>query len=395
MQLQRETKQSIHRDLRRAGDICAILHASDDSLWKCALLRRHARNRQNEFPVVLLWLRETEAFEQAYDGNLFAAAVQIVCRSHLLQPSSLATQKADMNNAFHCEPPFSMLNSIRQDRLYGALQGGAEIIKRPILLRSDGFQHYQAKEGSAGGIYLSPLSVPLFRRKFRSAVLPVSLTPPGMSTKEILKIVVGDILRSSTEGQMASLPDGKKLRALVEAVGYVADYVEISLISDLKGHTAICSRHLCSFKRVDAQAVSTSRYGCSADINSESPAFSRSGMRAMAIRSASFSATDLENVGMEGDEQFSINENPFLRLQAGLMAASKLQKIPRTAEGALVVYGFFDAYRFILVGPDHLLSGIGKNILALCFRILRVSRLQRSAEILVLDALKKNNLSAS
>lgn len=67
-------------------------------------------------------------------------------------------------------------------------------------------------------------------------------------------------------------------------------------------------------------------------------------------------------------------------------------KIPLTEAGNLVVPGIFDAYRSNLVAPDHLLSGLSKNIIDAVYKTLPSNETRLHAEIYISTALKDNGL---
>lgn len=65
-----------------------------------------------------------------------------------------------------------------------------------------------------------------------------------------------------------------------------------------------------------------------------------------------------------------------------------------TDRGEPFVSGLFDAYRSSIVAPDHLLTGLAKNIVTLCFYLLPETELRSQVDLMICSALSENGLVA-
>ena len=63
------------------------------------------------------------------------------------------------------------------------------------------------------------MSLPVERSRNTSSVRIISLTPPGVSTNDVLHFIVPDLVHVRTKGVNGHSPNGTKLRIVVDAIG--------------------------------------------------------------------------------------------------------------------------------------------------------------------------------
>lgn len=94
---------------------------------------------------------------------------------------------------------------------YGILQDGKKYFVDHILLYSDGFSQFRCKKGSSGGAYCLSLNYPPELKRSRERVRVLTVTPPGISSREGLRSVIPDLVHASTRGNYVTAADGERV----------------------------------------------------------------------------------------------------------------------------------------------------------------------------------------
>ena len=251
---------------------------------------------------------------------------------------------------------------------FGTLADGRFYYVYRVLLYCDDFvpRSSMFTKGSVGGCYFLPLSLSLNRRRGRTAVRTIALTPTGVSTNQVLDYIIPDIIQGMTEGFESVDADGTPVTIFIEVVGFIGDYPELSKVTDVMSHAAGKPCTLCIFRHRNLE--DSSNYAYSITIHSCHTSFARSLRKTLALRSATLSADDYRLLGMKTGSVSDINEPgrwPLVKLACEI--DQNRPSIPRTEFNKPVVSPTFDPYTQNVVAPDHLLAGIGKYLVESVF----------------------------
>ena len=109
-----------------------------------------------------------------------------------------------------------------------------------VLLYCDDFQPLSptCQKGSAGGFYMLPLGLLPRDRSTRAATRIIGLTPPGVSTNQVMLHIIPDLVRACVEGIQGRSPGGDEVRIFINVVGFLGDYLESAHGVDFLGHRA-------------------------------------------------------------------------------------------------------------------------------------------------------------
>jgi len=376
-----ESVASKLKNLWRAGDICTLLKTTKlsssvpaSSGFAHLIVHRHLRLRNSYSPYLLAIVPETSAADLSAAYRSFSATV-------------LSVEASPPQHTMRSNP-----RSTNATKSFGTLHDGTPYFIYRILLYCDGFSQYNERKGSAGGVYMIPLNLPCHVRSSRRGVRTISLAPPGVSTNAILHEIIGDIVHHSTHGLSMLDADGNHIRVFLDLVAFIGDYPEITNVLDLLGHNSACPCHLCSFKRIPNHMTEASRYCSTIAVHSLDPAFMRTADRTLVIRDSNISSEESKSIGMK-DASTDTKKSPLFSLHSALNEAFRTTPRPFFSDGSILPYPHFDPYRSCLVAPDHLLSGIAKNVLNMAF-VLLPREYQVLADIHICNALRTNGLVA-
>jgi hypothetical protein len=270
----------------------------------------------------------------------------------------------------------------------GVLSDGRRYVVYRVLLYCDDFQPHVSNSNSYGGCYMLPMGIPPNQRSGFGAVRCLGLSPPQMSSNEILQYIVPDLVKSATTGIQGLDPEGNAVTIFIDVLGYIGDYPGISHALDVLGHAARAPCHLCSFLRKDRTGeAGRNYYGYTSSVHSRSTSFARSMDRMLSVRSSKARDIDLSELGFKPD--FDITNYPLHFLSQQLRVCRN--RIPLTDGGARVVPGIFEPYRSSLVAPDHLLFGLARDILR-AMLIQCTPHMRKHAETLIMKALRAGRL---
>ena len=274
----------------------------------------------------------------------------------------------------------------------GTLQDGTPYVSYRMLLYCDDFRKssFSSTGGSAGGCYFIPLGYAPEQRRTTSAVRLISLTPPGVSTNEVLNFIVEDIIHGTIHGVDAWNPNGIKVKVFLDLVGFIGDYPAAASVIDVVGHVGRAPCTLCSFRRLMLSEASGSRYGYTTKVHANNSGFLRSAERHRFLRESEITDKDANILGMKGKIQTLRRKGPLMEIYERLTNERYL--VPLNSHGYPVVSAQFDPYRCNFVAPDHLLTGLTKDILNTVFLSLPTKELQLQTDIMICAALRQNGL---
>lgn len=232
---------------------------------------------------------------------------------------------------------------------------------------------------SAGGSYFLPLSMPLESRRSTSSVRIISLTPPGVSTNEVLHYVIDDIVNATVNGIIGCTPQAQLVRIFMDVVGFVGDYPASSKTVDLIGHVGSAPCTLCSFRRLPARLAQGSRFRYTTEVHANHFSFLRQAERHNSLIESNVNDNDANRLGLIQNYRVSDHSCTLIYLQQALN--KKLDSIPVTEEGNPVVSGLFDPYSSNIGAPDHLLTGLSKDVLNASYRSLPSNTLRTKTDV--------------
>ena len=272
----------------------------------------------------------------------------------------------------------------------GVLESGEKYVLYRVLLYCDDFQPYSSLQpnGSAGGCYLLPIGLPPRNRRKRSSVRLIALTVPGVSTNAVLNYIVSDILKGATDGIDGYTPADDEVKIFVDVVADVADYSAAAHAIDVIDHVGSATCTHCTIQRADR--YSSSNIGYTVRQHSQNTSSLPSSERYIALREARIDDGDANHLGMSRTSASGVRNRPLLHLTEQLDRARS--EIPRSVPGEKAVSGIFDPYRSNVVASDHLLAGLAKNTLSVCFQNLPTRHMQRVADSPICAGLRENSL---
>ena len=269
----------------------------------------------------------------------------------------------------------------------GYLMDGRRYLTYRALLYCDDFQPHTSKRGSFGGCYMLPLGLAPEERAGYGAVRVLGLTPPGVSSNEVLRAAIPDIVQCTTAGITDIDANGNEVTIFIDIVGYIGDYPAVTHTLDVLGHTSRAPCHLCSFLRNDRSGSKAARYAFTTTVHSRNSSFNRSRGRIESVRKACADTEQLKVLGLKPTAEQ--RDLPLHELSVALAAVRK--DVPLTASGHPVVPSLFDPYQSSMVAPDHLLCGMAQDVLN-AILVVCPPDVRRHAEILILDALRSYNM---
>ena len=363
----------------RTGDFCTLLRPQPDletdELY-CIIVSRFWKAYEGTPSQNVLWVRVlTAPGSQHMPSLLDCFATQTLQgfprKAELIrEPQSIPTRTLSPRNA-------------------GTLQDGSPYLVYRAIIYCDDFKESSStySQSSAGGVYLLPVGMSLKARSSRTAVHVISLTPPGVSTNEVMLDIIPDIVKGAKDGVVGTMPCGRQITIFLDIVGYIAEYPAVAAPIDVLGHVGDSPCTHCSIRKFKQSGASTMGY--TTNIHALNDASVRCGERHNALRHVEFSDRDANFLGMKPTSHVTDRSCPLLALQTRL--SSVQSDIPLNSEGMRVVPAMFDAYLSNLIAPDHLLTGLARNIIDLCFRFLTpVVRIK--ADIFICAALADNGL---
>ena len=185
-------------------------------------------------------------------------------------------------------------------RCTGYLDDGRRYVIYRVLLYCDDFQPHSSTTSSYGGCYMLPMGIPPAQRAGYGAVRCIGLTPPQMSTNEVLQYIVPDLVKCCTTGVQGQDPTGNPVTIFIDVLGFIGDYPAVSHALDVLGHNSRAPCHLCCFVRQDRIGHGKlPYYGYTSEIHSKSTAFSRSVQRMHNVRAEYPNTQDLLALGFK------------------------------------------------------------------------------------------------
>jgi hypothetical protein len=95
-----------------------------------------------------------------------------------------------------------------------------------------------------------PMGIHRAKRAGYGAVRFIGLTPPQMSTNEVLQYIIPDIVKCCTTDVQGQDPAGNPVTIFIDVLRFIGDYPAVSHALDVPGHNSRAPCHLCCFVRL-------------------------------------------------------------------------------------------------------------------------------------------------
>jgi hypothetical protein len=106
---------------------------------------------------------------------------------------------------------------------FGYLHDGRRYVVYGVLLYCDDFKPYASKSGSFLGCYMLPMGIPPSQISGYYSGRYIDLNPPQVSSNEILRYIIQDIVKFSTTGVMGVDPCRNPVTIFIDVLGYIGD----------------------------------------------------------------------------------------------------------------------------------------------------------------------------
>ena len=257
-----------------------------------------------------------------------------------------------------------------QLRDMGFLEDGSRYIVYRFALYMDGFkQHYSNTDTrSVGGCYLLPLGLSLEARRGTGEPRALTLSSSGMDHNTVIRAFMEDICRAATEGVNGIDPYGRSVRIFLDPVTFFADYPAAALCADVLGHTANAYCTHCTV--VKAPSSTGSAFLCTPMKQSRRVGYMRTDARMKSIRESPLHWSVYNKIGMKSRNEEAGASLPLVNLSERLGRANRPEK---ECEGGEITPLMFDSSLSCAAVPDHIFTGLIKNMLLISFTALETN----------------------
>ena len=360
----------------RPGDICSLLSAErhcEIGEYVPLLIHRYWRSHDGMPSITVVWICPSQ-----YGG-----------RGSPPSPHSENGEAYIVNSVQLCK------QGVEENDIRGTqrrLANGTPYFVYRLLLYCDDFQKSSAPQNneSVGGCYFMPLALRPEQRRTTSASRLISLTPPGVSTNDVMHFIVDDLVHGTVCGIWGYTPQGQRVRIFLDVVGFIGDYPASSSVTDVIGHTGRSPCTHCSFRRLHREEAQGSRFGYTTNIHAENSAFLRSAERHKSLRDAGIDSEDATKLGLSQSSIHDVEHWQMNHLSTALQR--QRYRTQMSDKGKPVVTGKLDPYRSNFIAPDHLLTSLAKNVLNTVFQSLHDADLQNRVDLYICAALRRNVL---
>jgi len=208
------------------------------------------------------------------------------------------------------------------------------------------------------GVYIQPLTVSADCKVDSASARVISLVPPGVDLAPVIRRFVKDFTDTLRRAMYVYDANGEKRRVIVDVVNIVGDTLGLNAFLDMKGHNALAFCHRCNFNRI-TKAEHLGNTCMSDGITWGNTMGRRTADRQRAIRASSPPLDVFEYLGM--DEVLTDVHAVLYHWQDELRRCRAV--IPQLSDGRRLVSSEFDPFIGSSIGIDHLLGGMGKDLL--------------------------------
>jgi len=358
------------------GDFCAIVRPERDverSGVLCVFVASIVRYANGRAAERLVWIDTSKAGDDGR-GDLVEIAAATATKMPEWRPGRRQTPTADVDP---------------RTRNVGFLENGERFVVYRIALYADGFKQLKSLSDtrSVGGCYILPLGLPEENRRTSAAARVLTLTPDGQSLNDAMCQIVDDLVQGALQGVEGVDTYGRRVRVFIDTVAFFGDYPAVTATADVMGHTADSFCPLCTVRRRKGNGRSEVLY--TSEIHSRRLGYMRFEERIRAIRAARPRRELRKRLGMRCESSEEAEKLSSVKLSESLRLAGRP---PRTELGEFVVEGTFDSSLSAAAVPDHLLTGLVKNVLTLSFSELSSDEERAEVELRIVSCMGRNGL---
>jgi len=237
---------------------------------------------------------------------------------------------------------------------------------------------------------MMPLGLSLPCRRSTSCVRVLTIAPHGTSVLDAMALFVNDIVKGSTDGVQGMDPFGRRVRIFIDLVGFYGDFPVSSEMCDSMGHVADACCNMCCMRKRKNGPEPPIMY--TTEINSRRAGYMRCDERMYALRESVQIGQLSRILGVRYRSNATASIHPFIRLSNLLRQEGNMN---HTVNGKKVLDTWFDSSFCCAAVPDHLLTGLMKDVLHLCFTSLPSDNDRRVLEQLTIDHIYVNSLPVS
>jgi len=266
----------------------------------------------------------------------------------------------------------------------GKLQNEEPYVIYRFLLYHDGFTISNHNQKTANGVYIIPLQFNTFGRNTTNVGRVLTLSPPNVSPFAVFETIKDDLSRGTTDGFPGIDANGTRRRVFLDLVGILGDTPAINYGLDVKGQSGAAPCHLCSFRKRHIT-------GKLFHFDDEIARGCRSAEERFSFRHIALADSHAQ---LDITQYMGISERANLPIHRMADHLRTLRdQSPTTEHGHRLLPCTLDPYSSAFVTPDHLLTGIAKNCVALAVAVLPpASRLSFQESVLL--ALRRNKVGA-
>ena len=274
----------------------------------------------------------------------------------------------------------------------GFMQNGSRYVVYRVALYMDGFKQTKAQRDtrSVGGCYMLPLGLSLEARRGTGAPRVLTIAPTSVAHNDVLDMLLDDVTRAAVDGVDGTDPYGRPVRIFLDPVSFFGDYPAAALCADVLGHTgnAYCT-HCTVSKRNSPSGASIL---CTPMNNSRRIGYMRTDARIRAIRESHMPQDLCRKIGLKTCDTEASMELPLVKLSSMLRRATAEET---DSEGRSITPLMFDSSQSCATAPDHMFTGLIKNMLHASFIALADDRRREIVEKTICGTVTDNGLPIS
>ena len=132
---------------------------------------------------------------------------------------------------------------------------------------TDDFQVYEGKSTSAGTVAFNYPQWRYRHKASRHAVRYIGVSPAGVSSDDILRLITPDLREGCTTGWFGKDPDGHAVRIMADVSFFIGDYTQVAKSSRMRGVRADAPCPICSFQKAKEAGSQYAGNGDSSDVS--------------------------------------------------------------------------------------------------------------------------------
>jgi len=228
---------------------------------------------------------------------------------------------------------------------------------------------------SVQGAYLLPLGLDQNFRQSWAAARLLSLGADGQPANKLMNLLLDDLTNGVTNGIESVNAFGERCVIFLDPVALIADWPALSVLTDAMGHSADVFCSFCVFNKSKGTVGAHIAY--SSKLHSRRMSLMRFDARMDIVRNSGIIPDAVrKQLGVKSNTRQMAHAFFTEKLSDGLRSPNN-NSIPQTTTGENANVCHFDSFISACAAPDHLLTGLIKDVLRLCFTELRCDHSRR------------------